>query len=240
MRMTPYEFSRACNIARNRELEESLGLRKLGSDLRNGQVKRSSKLTDRQVSYDSVRRSSRIAGENNGSYGADTIVDSCQHADESQAEIQAASSPMQCPDEPLAETRIAPTSGDDPSQVSQHADESQCPRPDDASNSSELSRPQTPAMPIDRTSWPGWLAEKYDYYVDLKLGDEWNKCLHTWAELERAFEFRSPVSFLLFDDDATFYSSFCSPLVCRQLITRSRLQRGTGTDILLQRVASQQ
>ena len=190
IRMTDYEFSRACNIARNRELmAETFGPGMIASDFRRGRNKSSGKPTGNQVSCDNVRRSSRSVDEENAD---ETIVSSHPCTDESQTEIRAPSpdpDPVQCPEDPVVEAQTAPSS--------------RAPQ-DDVTNSAELSRSQPPVGPkptslpaVNRTSWPQWLAEKYDFYAELEFGADWNECIYIWTELERAFEFRSTVSFFI-------------------------------------------
>jgi hypothetical protein len=164
-------------------------------------------------------------------------VDPLPHTDENQAETQATStsSPgvLQRADESPAKTQTsASLRSADQSQAVNQDSLTQNSNPDqpanlvqippqlsqraalvDATNSSELSQSQPPAkskpaFTVNKTAWPGWLTEKYDYYVCLEFGDKWKECLFVWTELERAFKFISPVRYsnlftFPFDDDVT-------------------------------------
>jgi hypothetical protein len=188
MQMTPYEFTRACNVARNQEMmKQTFGLTKPSSGLKND---RTGKPTGSQVSCDNVRRSSRFTNGESGTQ-ANATVDSRPSA----AGITAASSPdpVQCPGEPLVESHLQAGQISSSSDQRRYADEQHEPQ---GVHLDDSTRPMSRST-INRTSWPQWLSEKYDHYAGLEFGDGWNDCLYVWTELERAFEFQSPVSSFL-------------------------------------------
>jgi hypothetical protein len=224
MQMPVYEFTRACNIAKNRELAGSLGLKPRANNLKRGRNRQgngSSKSTGNRVSHNTDVRSLRSTSQRGEkeTVGTDlnevrTRVDPLQRTDDScdetQTETQATSTTSEpSPDtlRPADESHAAIMDNSTPNllpvqvpQLSQRA------ALVEVVNSSELSQSQPPAkaakpqpvFAINKTAWPGWLAEKYNYYASFEFGDKWRECLFVWTELERAFKFCNPVSYFFF------------------------------------------
>jgi hypothetical protein len=196
MRMPSYEFIRECNMARNRAIGATIGLKTsiFGRPMGN-KLKRPLKARNRgasKVSFNDLRRSSRKPGQR---------VDKPQA---SQTETRASvvgtpdPNPVLCTDGQLqpalpsvAETRTFP----DP--ASCLATPLATPESVELTNSATLPSPK-PVFTINRTAWPEWLTEKYDHYATLEFGDKWRECLFLWTEIERASKFRNPVSSVFF------------------------------------------
>ena len=209
MRMSSYEFSRECNVARNRELGEGLRNNIIGNKNTGNKAKRNKRTgsTGGQVTSDPLRRSRRFVDAESETAGP------LQHGDKTLADTRTTPHPDSLPrraDEPgISETSRTNPDIDAP----QDADESRTtPNPEQSADLSpshahpaeltNLSKaPATPkhgpAFTINKTAWPEWLSEKYDYYDGLKFGDDWKESLFVWTELERAFQFRNPVSYSL-------------------------------------------
>lgn len=167
MRMPSYEFARECNIARNRELEAKLGLN-----------------TGLSRSIFGDKENSTTQNKSAKSTGCRASSDSIRRSRRLVNE-ENRNQTAQCAEEPPAEARTTP------------ANLVLSPRlrtpPVELSNPSQAVAVPKPISSINRTAWPRWLAEKYDHYAGLEFGNVWKEGLRVWAELERAFDFHSPV-----------------------------------------------
>jgi hypothetical protein len=243
MQMSSYEFTRECNMARNRVIGANLGFKtSIFGHAKGTKLKKPLKARNRsagKVSYSNLRRSSRKPGQR---------VDKRQATETwatSGSVVEAPNpNPLQSTDVQLqsalpsvAETRTS----SDPAQVPLAT-----PASVELTNSSQT--PATwpspkPVLPINRSAWPEWLTEKYDHYAALEFGDKWMKCLYIWTEIERALKFHNPVSLVLvhfsFDDDETMSHQYlCSLVAFPKPTVQNKSQFGFRTGALLRQTAS--
>lgn len=225
MQMSSYEFSQECNIAKNWEISESLGLRrnlfgdknmKKNPQHRSNKSKNYQVPNSLQVDLHSCRPKRKSIDEENVTSGP------LQHGDEHLAEAQTTPQCDPLPqdaDEPLhldlpsqdineLSTKVWTTSTTSSNGGSlQEADEpwteacitpcpeqpsSHCVSSADFNNLSKTvatAATLKPTFTVNRTAWPEWLAEKYDYYTGLEFGDRWKECIIIWTQLERTFGF---------------------------------------------------
>jgi hypothetical protein len=185
-------------------MSESLGLRR---NLPGGKNTKSKKKKPQKKSSSNKRASRFHRSESTDQGNATSGTPQVQHGDEHQAEAQKTPQRHPLPQGADEEADKSPsrTEGcatpqptepspqhprlEQPSLQSPH-----CGSPVDLTNLSKTAATPKPTPTVNRTSWPEWLAEKYDYYVGLEFSDGWRECLVVWTELERAFEFRNPVS----------------------------------------------
>jgi hypothetical protein len=220
MQMSSYEFTRECNMARNRVLGASLGIKKgiFGRPNFKNLKKPKKKPNDgaSRLKYNNLRRSRRSTNAKPNQQSVDkpqastaeTRVTPVSSSSGSLVATPIPNNPLQC-----ANTNDQSQSVDSvlPSDVETQTSSGpaipfRCATPLATSvelANSPVESSQTPAtqpspkpmFTVNRTAWPKWLTEKYDHYTALEFGDKWKECLFIWAEIECAFNFHNPVSF---------------------------------------------